>query len=63
MKAIQYMDKTVKTFSQIADEYGIHTKTLRIWIKPIRKQLQINGRRLLLAWQVQMIYDFLNSKQ
>ncbi len=53
----------VKTFSQIADEYGIHTKTLRIWIKPIRKQLQINGRRLLLAWQVQMIYDFLNSKQ
>ena len=55
-------DKKVKTFSQIADEYGIHTKTLRIWIKPIREDLKINGRKLLLDWQVQMIYDFLNSK-
>jgi transposase-like protein len=57
------MNKTVKTFSQIADEYGIHTKTLRIWIKPIKKDLQISGRRLLLPWQVQLIYDFLNSKK
>ena len=57
------MDKTVKTFSQIADEYGIHTKTLRIWLKPIREQLKIKGRRLLLPWQVQLIYDFLNSKK
>ena len=57
------MNKTVKTFSQIADEYGIHTKTLRIWLKPIREQLKINGRRLLLPWQVQLIYDFLNSKK
>ena len=57
------MDKTVKTFSQIADEYGIHTKTLRIWIKPIKEQLQMNGRRLLLPWQVQLIYDFLNTKK
>jgi DNA-binding CsgD family transcriptional regulator len=58
-----FMDKTVKTFSQIADEYGIHTKTLRIWIKPIKEQLQMNGRRLLLPWQVQLIYDFLNTKK
>jgi len=56
------MDKKVKTFSQIADEYGIHPKTLRTWIKPIKEDLKINGRKLLLSWQVQMIYDYLNSK-
>ena len=55
-------NKKVKTFYQIADEYGIHPKTLRIWIKPIKENLKINGRKLLLDWQVQMIYDFLNSK-
>jgi len=57
------MDKKVKTFSQIADEYGIHTKTLRIWIKPIKNELSINGRKLLLPWQIELIYNFLNSKK
>ena len=56
------MDKKVKTYSQIADEYGIHPKTLRTWLKPIKEELKINGRKLLLSWQVQMIYDYLNSK-
>ena len=56
------MNKKVKTFSEIADEYGIHSKTLRVWIKPIKDNLNINGRKLLLAWQVDMIYEFLNSK-
>ena len=56
------MNKKVKTFSEIADEYGIHPKTLRIWIKPIKNNLNNNGRKLLLAWQVEMIYEFLNSK-
>jgi transposase-like protein len=56
------MDKTVKTFSQIANEYGIHPKTLRVWIKPIREDLNVKGRKLLLPWQTEMIYNFLNSR-
>ena len=57
------MTKKVKTFSQIADEYGIHTKTLRIWIKPVKDELNINGRKLLLTWQIEIIYKFLNSRK
>ena len=52
----------VKTFSQIADEYGIHINTLRRWIIPIKDDLQINGRRLLLDWQIKIIYEYLSKK-
>jgi len=57
------MDKKLKTFSQIANEYGIHTKTLRARIKPIKEDLHINGKKLLLPWQTQMIYNFLDNRQ
>ena len=56
------MDKTVKTLSQIADEYGIHINTLRRWIIPIKDDLQINGRRLLLDWQIKIIYEYLSKR-
>ena len=41
------MEKTVKTLSQIASEYGIHINTLRRWIKPIKNDLKQNNRKLL----------------
>ena len=56
------MSQILKTFSQIADEYGIHSNTLRRWIKPIKKDLKLNNRKLLLPWQIDMIYKFLNQK-
>ncbi len=55
------MEKTVKTLSQIASEYGIHINTLRRWIKPIKNDLKLNNRKLLLPWQVDKIYFFLNE--
>jgi len=55
------MPGKVKTFQQIADEYGIHRYTLRKRILPIRPQLQITKkRRKLLPWQSKLIYSFLN---
>jgi transposase-like protein len=57
------MSSKVKTLSQIAAEYGIHISTLRRWIKPIRKDLQIKNRKLLLPWQTKILYDFLNTKK
>ena len=57
-----FMPQTVKTLLQIADEYGIHAATLRRWIKPIKKELKMNDRRLLLPWQIDLIYKFLNNK-
>lgn len=55
--------KRVKTLSQIADEYGIHINTLSRWLAPIKDELKINRRKLLLSWQIQMVYDFLNKKE
>jgi transposase-like protein len=57
------MSSKVKTLSQIAAEYGIHISTLRRWIKPIRKDLQLRNRKLLLPWQTEILYDFLNAKK
>jgi len=57
------MDKKVKTLSEIASEYDIHINTLRRWISPIAKDLKINRRKLLVAWQVKMIHDFLNNRK
>ena len=57
------MNKTVKTLAQIALEYDIHVCTLRRWILPIKEDLMINKKKLLLPWQIQMIYDFLNKKE
>lgn len=56
------MSKTVKTLSEIASEYGIHICTLRRWIVPIREDLKINNRKLLLPWQIEMIYEFLQKQ-
>lgn len=55
------MCSKVKTLSEIAAEYGIHISTLRRWIKPIRNDLKLNNRKLLLTWQVDKIYNFLNQ--
>ena len=57
------MPGKVKNMSEIANEYGIHPRTLKNWLKPIWDSLRINGRRSLLAWQTQMIYDFLDSPE
>ena len=59
---MQETEKTVKTLSEIANEYGIHVKTLRRWILPIREELQITSRRLLVSWQIEAIHNFLNTK-
>ncbi len=56
------MQTTVKTLSEIAAELGIHISTLRRWIAPIRENLKINNRKLLLPWQIEMINDFLRKQ-
>ncbi len=61
-KDIISMSLTVKTLSQIANDYGIHVNTLRRWISPIKTELRINNRKLLLPWQIQKIHSFLNER-
>ncbi|HBS88193.1 MAG: hypothetical protein A2W91_05035 [Bacteroidetes bacterium GWF2_38_335] len=56
-----YLEKSMKTLSQIASEYVIHINTLRRWIKPIKNDLKLNNRKLLLPWQVEMVSRFLNE--
>ncbi|MBT5420687.1 MAG: hypothetical protein HOK80_07330 [Candidatus Cloacimonetes bacterium] len=48
-----------KTMTQIANEYGVHLNTIIRWVEPIREELKMNGRRLLLPWQTKLIYEFL----
>lgn len=55
------MPGKVKYMSEVANEYGVHPHTLKNWLKPIWNSLKIQGRRSLLAWQIKMIYDFLDS--
>ena len=55
------MPGKVKTLSQIADEYGVHVQTLQNWIEPIKDDLKLTNRRLLLPWQVEIIYSFLDK--
>ena len=56
------MQKEVKTLTQLAIEYRVCRKTFRKWIEPIKGNLKlIKGRRLLLSWQVEMIYEFLDK--
>lgn len=57
------MPGKVKTLTEIADEYGVHINTLRRWISPMKDQLQIKGRILLLPWQVKRIYEFLDGPE
>ncbi|MBT3423208.1 MAG: hypothetical protein HN691_13935 [Bacteroidetes bacterium] len=45
--------------TQIANEYGVHLNTIIRWVEPIREELKMNGRRLLLPWQTKLIYEFL----
>jgi len=54
------MSKIVKTQKELAQEYGVCRNTFRKWLKPIEKQLKLT-RRPLLAWQVKMIYEFLDE--
>jgi len=56
------MNKTVKTQKEIATEYGVCRSTFRKWLKPIEKKLKLT-RRPLLAWQVNMIYEFLDMPE
>lgn len=55
------MPGKVKSLSEVAQEYGIHINTLRNWLKPIQGKLKLNGKKLLLPWQVKIIYDFLDD--
>jgi len=57
------MQKSVKSLSEIAAEYGVHVKTLRRWILPIRENLQIVNRKLLVNWQVELIHKFIEEKK
>lgn len=54
------MSKIVKTQKELAMEYGVCRNTFRKWLKPIEKKLKLT-RRPLLAWQVKMIYEFLDE--
>ena len=54
------MSKIVKTQKELALEYGVCRNTFRKWLKPIEKKLKLT-RRPLLAWQVKMIYEFLDE--
>jgi len=49
-----------KTQKELALEYGGCRNTFRKWLKPIEKKLKLT-RRPLLAWQVKMIYEFLDE--
>jgi len=57
------MPGKVKTLKQIAQEYGVHRNTLKKWIAPIEKSLKLVGRRILLEWQVEKIYAFLDRPE
>ena len=49
-----------KTQKELAQEYGVCRNTFRRWLKPIEKKLKLT-RRPLFAWQVKMIYEFLDE--
>lgn len=57
------MPEKVKNLSEIANEYGVHPHTLRNWLKPIWAKLKISRRHSLLGWQVNMIYQFLDTPE
>jgi len=57
------MQKSVKSLAEIAVEYGVHVKTLRRWILPIRENLKIVNRKLLVNWQVELIHKFIEEKK
>jgi transposase-like protein len=56
------MPGKVKTISQVCTEYNVHRNTLYLWIQPIKEKLKlVKGQRLLLPWQLKMIYDLLDE--
>lgn len=58
------MTRTVKTLAQLAFEYNVHISTMRRWIVPIKEKLKLNPkRRLLLPWQIELIYEFLDKPE
>jgi len=57
------MPGKVKTLKQIAVEYGVHRNTLKRWISPIESNLKLGKRRILLEWQIEKIYQFLDKHE
>jgi DNA-binding CsgD family transcriptional regulator len=57
------MPEKVKTLKQISEEYGVHRNTLKKWISPIQSKLKLGNRRILLGWQVDLIYDLLDKPE
>jgi len=57
------MPRKVKTLKQISEEYGVHCNTLKRWIRPILSKLKLGNRRILLGWQVDLIYDLLDKPE
>ena len=55
------MPYEVKTLTEVAREYNVHLSTMIRWIKPIKEELYVSNRKLLLPWQVKMIKKFLGS--
>ena len=54
--------RAVKSLLEIANEYDIHITTLRRWILPIKEELQIKNRKLLVLWQIEAIHKYLDTK-
>ena len=55
-----------KSKKQLASEYNISTKTLKKWIKPILKNLnmtekQYNNKKIFTPNEVKIIYEFLGE--
>jgi hypothetical protein len=55
------MPEKVKTIFQVCTEYKVHRNTLYLWLQPIKDKLKlVKGQRLLMPWQLRMIYEFLD---
>jgi DNA-binding NarL/FixJ family response regulator len=48
---------TLKTRKEIAQRLGISTKTLRIYIKKLEKEICINPRKRLSPKETELIYE------
>jgi hypothetical protein len=57
------MPDKAKTLTQIAEEYGVSLSTIIRWIEPIKDQVYIKNRKLLLPRQYKTIYDFLGEPE
>jgi hypothetical protein len=56
------MSQESKSLTQLAAEFKVHRNTMKRWLKPILKDLNLSSKRkLLLPWQVEMIYKLLDN--